>query len=235
MHMSLDGKIVGDYLATSVGMASQREFHALAYGPQRHYRSHKGWLSGRITTEDNFTHYRTPDLNKAAAAVPDGDYIAVPDAPMNYFSIDPAGQLGWQKNSIDYFDTNAHVVEVLSGKASNAYKDLLRRLGISYLIAGDDTLDLAQAVEKIGANFGGEELMLGGGGGLNWSFIRAGLCDEVSIVLTPAADGTKGAQTLFEADDRYTTPLPTAFDLQDIQKLDDGSLWLRYTVTGPIN
>ena len=235
MHMSLDGKIVGDYLPTDVGMASQREFFALAYGPERHYRGHKGWLSGRITTEDNFTHYREPDLNEAAAAVPEGDYIAVPDAPMNYFSIDPTGMLGWERNSIDYFATNAHVVELLSGKASNAYKDLLRRLGISYLIAGEDSLDLAEAVEKIAANFGGDELMLGGGGGLNWSFIRAGLCDEVSIVLTPAADGTQGAQTLFEADDRYSAAVPTEFDLQHAQKLDDGSLWLRYTVKGPIS
>lgn len=235
MHMSLDGKIVGDYLPTDVGMASQREFYALAYGPGRHYRDHKGWLSGRISSEDNFTHYRKPELDEAAAPVPEGDYIAVPDAPMNYFSVDPSGQLGWERNSIDYFDTNAHVVEILSGRASNAYKDLLRRLGISYLIAGEDSLDLEEAVEKIGATFGTEELILGGGGGLNWSFIRAGLCDEVSIVLTPAADGTKGAQTLFEADGRYTTAVPTAFGLEDVRKLHDGSLWLRYTVKGPIS
>lgn len=76
--------------------------------------------------------------------------------------------------------------------------------------------------------------MVNGGGGLNWSFIRAGLCDEVSIVLTPAADGTKGAQTLFEADDRYTAAVPTAFELADVQKLEDGSVWLRYSVRGPI-
>lgn len=77
--------------------------------------------------------------------------------------------------------------------------------------------------------------MLGGGGGLTWSFIRAGLCDEVSIVLTPAADGAKGAQTICEADSRYSTPVPTAFDLLDVRKLDDGRLWMRYSVKGPIS
>ncbi|HMU29141.1 MAG TPA: dihydrofolate reductase family protein [Nitrospira sp.] len=87
----------------------------------------------------------------------------------------------------------------------------------------------------MGSAFGVDEIMLCGGGGLNWSFIRADLCDEVSIVLTPAADGTKGAQTLFEADERYTQPLPTAFKLKEVQPLDDGSVWLRYTVEGPIN
>lgn len=70
--------------------------------------------------------------------------------------------------------------------------------------------------------------------GLNGSFIQAGLCDEVSIVLTPAADGTKGTQALFEADERYNRLLPTAFKLKQMQPLEDGSVWLRYAVEGPI-
>ncbi|MBP2368422.1 dihydrofolate reductase family protein [Pseudonocardia parietis] len=234
MHMSLDGKIVGDYLPTEIGMASQREFHALAWGPDRYYRDHKGWLSGRISSEDNFTHYRKPELDDAAPPVPEGDHIAVPDAPMHYFSVDPSGSLAWTQNSIDYFDTRAHVVEILSGRAGNAYKAFLRAQGISYLIAGDDSLDLEKTVTKIGEIYGVEELILGGGGGLNWSFIRAGLCDELSIVLTPAADGAKAAQSLFEADERYSSPVPTGFTLDGTRVLDDGSVWLRYTVDGPI-
>jgi riboflavin biosynthesis pyrimidine reductase len=234
MHMSLDGKIVGDYLPTEIGMASQREFWELGFGPNRKFSDHKGWLSGRVTTEDNFTHYGTPELDENAAAVPEGDFLATADAPMHYFSVDPSGALAWQRNSIDYFETSAHVVEILSGKATNAYKSFLRSKEISYLIAGDNALDLELAIKKIRETFDVQELILGGGGGLNWSFIRAGLCDELSIVLTPAADGTKGAQTLFEADERYTEPIPTSFTLKEAHPLNDGSLWLRYTVDGPI-
>lgn len=234
MHMSLDGKIVGDYLPTGVGMASQRQYYDLVLGPVRHYREHRGWLSGRRTSEDNFTHYKTPELDESAPPVPAGDFLPVTDAPMHYFSVDPSGVLAWEQNTIDYFDTTARVVQILSGKASNAYKDFLRRQEIPYLIAGDDSLDLELVVRKLQEAFGLTELMVNGGGGLNWSFIRAGLVDEVSIVLTPAADGAKGAQTLFEADERYAAPLPTAFELQAATKLDDGSVWLRYSVTGPI-
>jgi riboflavin biosynthesis pyrimidine reductase len=93
-------------------------------------------------------------------------------------------------------------------------RDFLRRKGISYISAGEDSLDLDTAVKKIGETFGMEELMLNRGGGLNLSFIRAGLCEEVSIALTPAPDAAKGAQTLFEA---------------------DGSVWLRYSAKGPIS
>lgn len=234
MHMSLDGKIVGDYLPTDVGMASQREYYNLMLGPNRYFRAHKGWLSGRVSSEDNFTHYGVPSLDETAPPVPIGDHLAEPDAQMHYFSVDPSGSLAWEHNTIDYFQTTAHVVEILSGRASNAYKAFLRAKKISYLIAGDDSLDLDTAVTKIGELFDVGELILGGGGGLNWSFIRAGLCDELSIVLTPAADGTKGAQTLFEADGRYTTAVPTAFELQHADRLDDGSLWLRYSLKGTI-
>lgn len=233
-HMALDGRIVGDYLSTDIGMASQREYYNLVLGPDRHYRDHKGWFCGRISSEDNFTHYRKPELNESALPVPEGDFIAVTDAPMHYFSIDPAGVLAWEKNTISYFDTTAHVVEILSDKVSNAYKAFLRRKGISYIIAGQGSLDLELAARKIGAAFGVEEIMLGGGGNLNWSFVQAGLCDELSIVLTPAADGKKGAQALFDADERHTQPIPTGFKLKHAQPLKDGSLWLRYEVKGPI-
>ncbi|WP_336741461.1 dihydrofolate reductase family protein [Aureimonas altamirensis] len=232
--MSLDGKIVGAYLPTEIGMASQRQYYNLMLGPDRHYRDHKGFMLGRVSSEDNFTHYRKPELDESAAPVPEGDFIAVADAPMHYLSIDPSGVLAWKKNEITYFDTTAHVVEILSGKASNAYKDFLRRKRISYIIAGDDKLDLELAVRKIGEIFGMDEIVLGGGGGINWSFVQAGLCDELSIVLTPAADGRKGAQTLFEADERYTAAIPTGFKLKQTRLLDDGSLWLRYAVIGPI-
>ena len=232
-HMSLDGKIMGAYLSTDVGMASQKQYYKLMLGPERHYSAHKGWMGGRITAEDNYTHYRTPELDPSAAPVPEGDFIAVDDAPMYYFSMDPSGVLAWERNELSYFDTTAHVVEILSGKASNAYKDFLRRKGISYLIAGEASVDLEAAVQKIGAAFGVDEIIVSGGGGLNWSFVQAGLCDEVSIVISPAADGTKGIQALFDADERYNRPLPTAFKLRAMQARDDGSAWLRYGVDGP--
>ncbi len=38
---------------------------------------------------------------------------------------------------------------------------------------------------------------------------------------------------LFDADERYNRPLPTAFKLRAMQALDDGSAWLRYGVEGP--
>lgn len=203
-------------------------FYDIAFGEAPHYR-HQGWLSGRVTTDDNITFYKRPDLNENALTVPAGDYVAT-RAPMYYVSIDPSGHLGWESETLVYETTTAHVVEVLTGKASNAYKAFLRKLGISYIIAGEGTLDYAVALEKLKILFGIEVLMLGGGGVLNWSFIQAGMCDEISVVIAPCADGSTTTQTLFQVKEALSTDDPVGFTLKSADVLDGGAVWLRYLV-----
>ncbi len=188
MLTSLDGKIMGNYMDLPACEPAGELFYDIAFGDEPFYR-HQGWLSGRVTTDDNFTHYRTPDLDPAAPPVPPGDFIAG-KAPMYYVSVDPRGVLGWQENTVTYETTTAQVIEVLTGQASNAYKAFLRQKGISYLLAGEDKLDYALLLEKLKGLFGIQVLMLGGGGVLNWSFLQAGLCDEVSIVVAPPPTAT---------------------------------------------
>lgn len=229
MMTALDGKIMGNYMETAEGAAAREVFYNLAFGKAPYYK-HQGWLSGRVTTDDNFTFYEKPELDENAPPVPDGDFVAKPHAPMYYVSVDPSGKLGWKSSELTYMDTHAHVLEVLTGKAGNAYKAFLRKLGISYLIAGEDTLDYALAMEKLKTLLGIEMLMLGGGGVLNWSFIQAGMCDEVSVVIAPAADGSAQTPTLFAARDGLTSDHPVGFALQSAQVKDGGSVWLRYLV-----
>ena len=229
MLTSLDGKIMGNYMSTPEGDAAGSVFYDLAFGKDRYYK-HQGWLSGRVTTDDNFTFYKKPDLDEDAEIVPEGDYVADFDENIHYVSIDPSGVLGWDKNYIIYQDTRAHVIEVLTNKASNSYKDLLRKLGISYIIAGDTTLDYEVLLEKLKKLFKIELLMLGGGGVLNWSFIQAGLCDEVSLVVAASADGSTKTPTLFMEKEGLSKDKPVHFKLQDVKIMDGDSLWLRYTV-----
>lgn len=108
-------------------------------------------------------------------------------------------------------------------------------MGVSYIIAGDEQLDMAEAVRKIGETFNTEEIILGGGGALNWSMLRDGLCDEVSIVMMPIADGEKHTHSLFEADEKYSAPLPIGFSLASVEPLEDGSVWMRYGVNGSVD
>lgn len=228
MMTSLDGKIMGKYMETPEGEAAGDVFYNISFGKAPYYK-HQGWLSGRVTTDDNFTFYEKPELDENAPAVPDGDYVAK-SADMYYVSVDPSGKLGWKNSTLTYIDTTAHVIEVLTGKATNAYKDFLRRLGISYIIAGEDALDYELALAKLKELFGIETLMLGGGAALNWSFLRAGMCDEVSVVVAAAADGSPATQTLFMAREGLSDDTPIGFALQEAKVMDGGSVWLRYLV-----
>lgn len=204
MLTSLDGKIMGSYMDAAEGETAGNVFYNIAFGENPYYK-HQGWLSGRVTTDDNFTFYEVPALNEDAPAVPAGDFVAEENATMYYVSVDPSGRLGWKSSELIYNDTHAHVIEVLTKKAGNAYKAFLRSLGISYIIAGKETLDYGMAMEKLKRLFGIETLMLGGGGILNWSFIQAGMCDEISVVIAPAADGSSETPALFNAKDNLAS------------------------------
>lgn len=213
MMISLDGKIMGPYMESPEGTAAGDAFYQMAFGKNPYYK-HQGWLSGRVTTDDNFTFYKQPELDVSASSVPQGDYIAQAqrDMGMYYVSIDPSGRLGWEASQITYVDTTAQVIEVLTEKADNAYKAFLRKLGISYLIAGKETLDYALALSKLKDIFGIETLMLGGGGVLNWSFIQSGMCDELSLVIAASADGSADTPALFRAKEGLSGNQPVKED-----------------------
>ena len=229
MLTSLDGKITGGYMETAQGEAAGNVFYELAFGKERFYQ-HQGWLSGRVTTDDNFTFYQKPYLDESAPAVPEGDYLAQPDFGMFYVSVDAYGRLGWKDAALHYADTTAHVVEVLTEQVSNAYRAFLRKKGISYIVAGKERLDYSLMLSKLKKYSHIEKLMLGGGGILNWSFLQAGLCDEVSLVVAAAADGSADTPSVFRAKTGLSENHPIGFTLKEAKVMDGGSLWLRYTI-----
>lgn len=229
MMTSVDGKIMGSYMGTLEAEKSSAVFYNIAFGKDPYYK-HQGWLSGRVTTDDNFTNYNKPELDENAPTVPEGDFVTEPSTDKYYVSVDPSGKLGWESNTLTYIDTNADVLEVLTGKASNAYKAFLRKMGISYIIAGEDSLDYEVAMEKLKTLFGIETLMLGGGGVLNWSFIQAGMCDELSLVITPVADGSSETPALFDTKGDLSADNPVGFILDNAEVMDGDSVWLRYKV-----
>lgn len=228
MMTSIDGKIMGNYMSTPEGKSANNVFYDIAFGKEPHYH-HQGWLSGRVTTDDNFTFYRKPALEEDLEMIPEGDFVAK-QAPMYYVSVDPSGRLGWENNELTYKDTTAHIIEVLTGKASNEYKAFLRKLNISYIIAGEERLDYSLLLEKVKNLFGIENLMLGGGGVLNWSFIQAGMCDELSVVISASADASTETPALFATKEGLAMDKAIGFTLKNAEVMDGGSVWLRYTV-----
>lgn len=114
--------------------------------------------------EENFTWGHKPELDENAPVYPRTDYVAKPIAEMYIVSVDPSGKLGWTQNYVDYMTRpSAHIIEVLTDKVSDAYIAYLRKYEISYIFAGEDSLNCTLAVEKLKSLFGIKVLMLSGG------------------------------------------------------------------------
>lgn len=229
METSLDGKIMGKFLWIPETNTEEDSFFAAAFGKDSPYHF-DSIINGRTTVEDNRTFYKKPEL-KEGATVPEGDYIA-PGAALGhyYFAVDSHGRIAWESNTADEGNFQAHVVEVLTERAPDTYKAFLREKGISYLICGKETVDLPLLADKMKNILHVKELMLGGGGTLNWSFIQAGLVDEVSQVIAPAADGNTSTQTLFMAKEGFSKDQPVVFTPIDVKIMKDNAVWIRWKV-----
>src|SRR5699024_4442697 len=138
-HTSIDGNI--NTIDQPGFHAGSQHYQDIALTPGKQQLGINAYLNGKTSTEDNITHYGTPDIDENAAKVPTGDHIAASVAEMYYVSIDSCGELVWTINSSAYGGVPAHVLEVLTDAASNGYKDFPRRQGISYLIAGEKRVD----------------------------------------------------------------------------------------------
>lgn len=229
MLTSVDGKIMGKWMDTTVDDAASKAFYGLILGKGRFYEVN-AILCGRITTDDNYTGHKTPELPDTAEDLPQ-DYVApgAKDAYL-YVNIDSAGKCAWDSGTFDMEGTAFHVVEVITNEADPRYKAYLKERGISYINGGDDAMELPMVMEKLADLFDVRTLMIGGGGILNWSCIQYGLCDEVSIVIAPAADGSTETQSVFMAKSPFTQDLPVVFNLLGARPLDheNSIVWLRY-------
>jgi riboflavin biosynthesis pyrimidine reductase len=95
--------------------------------------------------------------------------------------------------------------------------------------AGESSIDLAQAVNKLGEHFGIRTLLLEGGGHINGAFLQADLVDEVSLLLAPGIDGRHDIPAVFDGvNPLRSTAVPLKLKLVE-QRAND-TLWIRYTV-----
>lgn len=219
MMASVDGRIVTDGWPLSDAEAAEYERVHDGYEAD-------GWLVGRVTLERHFAAGARADADVAREydGPPREDFVAPGEHASCAFAVDPRGKLAWESGDVD----GDHLVAILGERVSDDYLDALRARGVSYLLAGRDTLDLAVALAKTGARFGVRTLMLEGGGGINGSMLRAGLVDEVSLLVAPVADGRVGTATLFDVAGGGAAPVRLALDA--VERRAGDLLWLRYRV-----
>lgn len=185
-----------------------------------------GWMVGRVTMQGYAKGHPTQ------VDVPTGDlrttFVAPGDHRTFAVAIDPEGKLEYGRNRIG----QEHIVAVIGLQVSDNYLARLRNDGVSYLFAGADGHDLANAMGELGAAFGIETILLEGGGVLNGVFLKAALIDEISVLVYPGIDGLAGISSIFEYHGKADELPAKGQRLRHTatETLDGGTVWLRYTV-----
>ncbi|GGE02363.1 2-hydroxy-3-oxopropionate reductase [Aureimonas endophytica] len=186
----------------------------------------EAWIVGRTTGEEYAKGLAYPDATDQT--FPRESWFARGDAACWAVILDPLGKIAWGRREIE----GDPILVVLREDVSDAHLAGLRAEGVSYLFAGRSELDLGLLLEKLG-DLGVRLVRVEGGGVTNGAFLRAGLVDEISLLLFPAVDGASGGASVFhsgpsEPDAR--APL-RSIELVSHRQLPGGAMWLRYRVT----
>ena len=182
------------------------------------------WLVGRVTGQE-FAKGRAYPRHTGETFRREA-WLGRRDAAAWGVVLDAAGKIAWGRSDIG----GDPIVVVLTEQVSDAHLAGLRAERVSYVFAGKSELDLTLTLEILNRELGVKRLLLEGGGTVNGAFLRAGLVDEISLILIPAVDGAKGAPSVFDSGDAQAELRPPieAMSLEGSQVLEGGAVWLRY-------
>ena len=180
------------------------------------------WVIGRGTGQEYSKRESYPA--QTSETFPRENWFARKDVKTWGVVLDGSGKVAFGRSDIG----GDPIVAVLTRSVSDAHLAGLRSEGVSYIFAGEAELDLHLVVEILTRELGVKRLLIEGGGTTNGSFLRAGLLDEINLVLCPTVDGSKGAPSAFDgAEGEARAPL-RSMTLESSKPLDGGALWLRY-------
>lgn len=189
------------------------------------------WIVGRTTGAEFAKGTSYPATT--GQPVPREAWIVQRDADAYGVVLDAHGKIAWGRADIG----GDPIVVVLTEAVSDAHLAGLRSEGVSYIFAGKTEIDLALTVEILARELGVKRLLVEGGGANNGAFLRAGLIDELHLVICPAIDGAKGAPSVFDSSesDRDTRAPVTAMTLESSTVLEGGAVHLHYRLrnSGP--
>jgi riboflavin biosynthesis pyrimidine reductase len=183
------------------------------------------WLVGRVTGQEFAKGQPYP---AAKQTFPREPWLPPRDAKAYGIVLDAHGKIGCGRSDIG----GDPIVAVLSESVADAHLAGLRGEGVHYFFAGKSQLDLALTLDILNRDLGVKRLLVEGGGATNGAFLRAGLVDEIDLIICPGVDGTKGAPSAFdatEAEGDQRAPIKT-MTLESSRALDGGAVLLKYRI-----
>ncbi|GAA1121228.1 hypothetical protein GCM10009630_18790 [Kribbella jejuensis] len=147
--------------------------------------------------------------------------------PHMWFTVvDSRGRVRWTEKHADW-----DPLVLVSRSTPADYLGYLRRERICYLVAGDDRVDLWQALELMKSELGITCVLSTAGGGLNGVLLRAGLIDELYLTVLPALIGGLGTPSVMDGPPLAVGEAPTPLELLSVHTDTSGSVRLHYRST----
>lgn len=122
-------------------------------------------------------------------------------------------------------------IALLADSAPEAHRAYLASRNVDPLVLGADRVDLALALDRLRREYGVRRVRVDSGGRLNGALLRAGLVDEVHLLVCPWLAGGSSPRSSFVADDLAPGVPGTPLEQVAVESFDDGSVLLSYRVT----
>lgn len=142
--------------------------------------------------------------------------------------VDSRGRVRWTMKSQGEYD----VLVLVARATPRTYLAYLQAESISYLVAGEEQVDLAAALRRMRERLGVTCVVSNAGGGLNGALLRGRLVDAVDLLVAPAIIGGDGVPSIFDGVPLDEGEAPARLKLISARAEADGLLRLRYDVIG---
>jgi len=119
-------------------------------------------------------------------------------------------------------------IALCSRSTPKTYLDALQKKRVEYIVTGDDHVDLRAALQELNARYGVKAVRVDSGGKLNGALLRAGLVNEVSVLISPSLAGGATPRSIFVAPDLTSPEGVIRLKLIHVEKVRDDHVWLRY-------
>lgn len=221
MLSSIDGKVTGDFLF----LPNRTKASEIYYEINRDYKA-DAFACGRVTMEESFTKKWYPNLDEYEECDSFDDFYDVLKENLYAVAFDPHARLGWISDKIIDVDEdpgyhNAKIIEVLSKDIDKRYLSYLRCMNIPYIICGEQSINVLEALEKLKKYFNINKLLLEGGSIINGAFMQKDLIDEISLVID-SVTADSSSKSLFEKS------IISAYEIKEVKQYDKNVIWIKY-------
>ena len=223
LSCSADGHIDGEFSRAPESKITAAEYRrrwfdfnaqCVIYGAVTMALFTEGWLQEK------------PDAD--AETVTDEDFISSVKEDKYYVAVDPDGSIAYGASYLDIKGRGRHgIIHAVTAKTDKAYLAYLKKNGISYIFCGENTFDPVIMMHKLYALFGIERALISGGAYADWTFLSAGLIDQLILMFSPVADGNPSAHSVFLRSEGMAAE-PVSFKLAGIEQIDGDGFFVKY-------